>query len=64
MHYDGKEVEFSPEEFARLVPLTPKDYVRQTEQDLNEMRVAAGLDVKKIYTVDSELRALQAAAGL
>lgn len=64
MHYDGKDVEFSPEEFAKLVPLTPKDYARQTDQDLNEMRIAAGIDTKKIYKVDSELRALQAAAGI
>jgi hypothetical protein len=64
MHYNGKKVPFSEEEFSRLVPLTPKDYTRETEQDLNEMRVAAGLDVKQIYKPDQELKALQAAAGI
>ena len=64
MNYKGQETQFSPEEFAKLVPLNPKDYISQTEQGLNEMRAAAGLPVKKIYKVDQELRALQSAAGI
>ena len=64
MHYDGKELQFTPEDFARLVPLTPQDYVRKSESGLNEMRIAAGLDVKKIYTPDRNLRAMQSAAGI
>jgi hypothetical protein len=64
MHYDGRDVQFSPEEFAKRVPLTPKDYTASTESDLNEMRVAAGLPLKKIHEVTPELRALQAAAGI
>ena len=64
MHYDGKELQFTPEDFARLVPLTPQDYVRKSESGLNEMRIAAGLDVKKIYTPDRDLRAIQSAAGI
>ena len=64
MHYEDQERSFTPEEFARLVPLSPKAYREQKETDLNEMRVAAGIQPKKIYEVDQELRQLQAAAGI
>jgi len=64
MTYQGQRTPWSPEEFAKRVPLTPKDYVASTEDNLNEMRVAAGLPVKPIHKVDQELRALQAAAGI
>lgn len=63
-HYQGKEHDWDTEEFARTVPLTPVDYKRENEQDLNEWRVAAGLPVKKIHTVDPELRSWQSAAGI
>lgn len=63
-HYKDKDYEWNPEEFARIVPLTPNDYRRQTDGDLNEMRMAAGLPTKKIYEPDTELRSLQAAAGV
>jgi len=64
MTYQGQSVPWSAEEFARRVPLNPKDYTASTETDLNEMRVAAGLPAKKIHAVSPELRALQAAAGI
>jgi len=64
MTYQGQELPWSPEEFAKRVPLTPKDYTASTETDLNEMRAAAGLPVKKIHSINPELRALQAAAGI
>lgn len=64
MTYQGRESDWSPEEFAKQVPLTPKDYTASTESDLNEMRVAAGLETKKIHSLTPELRALQAAAGI
>ena len=63
-HYDGKQYPWDPEEFARIVPLTPNDYKRTHESELNEMRVAAGLPVKKIYTPDAELKSWQSAAGI
>lgn len=63
-HYRGKVYDWSPELFANLVPLNPSDYRRETETDLNEMRVAAGLPVKKIYETDAELRSWQSAAGI
>ena len=46
------------------IPLTPNDYQRTHQADLNEMRVAAGLPVRKIYKPDSELRSWQSAAGI
>ncbi len=64
MTYQGKEYPWSEETFAQKVPLSPKQYVAATENDLNEMRVAAGIETKKIHEVTPELRALQAAAGI
>jgi hypothetical protein len=44
--------------------LTPQDYRERENKELNEVRIAAGLDIKPIYEVDKDLRALQAAAGI
>ena len=63
-HYEGKKYPWDPEEFGRIVPLTPNDYKRTHESELNEMRTAAGLPVKKIYKPDPELRSWQSAAGI
>lgn len=65
MHYDGEVYPFSREEFDRLVPLSPAEYRKNKEQDLNEMRSAAGLDTVAIYDRDDQdLRQLQSAAGI
>lgn len=65
MHYRGKETPFSRDEFDRLVPLSPKAYREKFEKDLNEMRIAAGMDVVTVYDKkDPALRAIQTAAGL
>ena len=64
MHYEGQTNPFSQETFDRLVPLSPKDYRKKKEQDLNEMRTAAGLDHKPVYEADQDIRQLQAAAGI
>ena len=64
MRYKNRDMPWSKETFADLVPLTPKDYNKETEAGLNEMRVAAGLETRKIHSVSPELRALQAAAGI
>jgi hypothetical protein len=63
MHYRGQDMPFSAEEFARTVPLSPKEYRAKFEADLNEVRSAAGLKTKQIYERDAAMRALQAAAG-
>jgi len=64
MHYDDKDVPFSVETFDRLVPLSPKEYRARKEKDLNEMRVAAGVNPKQIYERERDIRQLQAAAGI
>ena len=65
MHYKGKEVPFSRDEFDRLVPLTPRAYRERYEKDLNEMRAQAGLPTKRIYDEsDKALQAIQSAAGI
>ena len=65
MHYRGKEVPFSRDEFDRLVPLSPKAYREKYDEELNEMRIAAGMDTKRIYDPkDKDLQAIQSAAGI
>ena len=64
MTYNGKEQPWDAETFAKLVPLNPKDYVASSEEGLNEMRIAAGLETKKIHKVKSDIAALQSAAGI
>lgn len=64
MHYQDETVPFSRETFDRLVPLSPKDYRERKESDLNEMRQAAGMDVKSVYEKDKDLLRLQSAAGI
>lgn len=65
MHYKGKEIPFSRDEFDSAVPLTPKEYRARYEKDLNEMRVAAGMPTKPIYDrTDRDLKKLQSAAGI
>jgi hypothetical protein len=65
MHYKGKEVPFSRDEFDKLVPLTPRAYRERYEAELNEMRAQAGLPTKRIYDEsDKALQAIQSAAGI
>lgn len=65
MHYRGKMLPFSRDEFDRVVPLTPKAYRKRYDSELNEVRIAAGLETKAIYEKDDrELQALQSAAGI
>ena len=64
MTYEGVSMPYSQEEFERVVPLSPKEYRKQHEGDLNEWRVAAGLPTKAIYEEDDAIKALQTAAGM
>jgi hypothetical protein len=63
MIYDRKEMPFSREEFDRVVPLSPKQYRKVKESDLNEMRAAAGIEPKQVFEREQDIRQLQAAAG-
>lgn len=62
--YQDNSQPFSREAFEQAVPLSPKEYRRYTDEDLNEMRVAAGLPVRAIYERDEDMIALQTAAGI
>jgi len=64
MVYREKSHDWSPELFARLVPLSPREYRERTERDLNEWRVAAGMPVKTTYEADDAIRSIQSAAGI
>ena len=64
MHYEGQDVPYSREEFERLVPLSPKEYRKRKETEINEMRVAAGMPPKQIYERERDIRQLQSAAGI
>jgi hypothetical protein len=65
MHYKGKEIPFSRDAFDATVPLTPKEYRRRYEEELNEMRSAAGMPAKRIYDQDDKLlQSIQSAAGI
>jgi hypothetical protein len=65
IHYRGEEVPFSRDEFDRLVPLSPKAYREKYDEELNEMRIAAGMETKRIYDrKDKDLQAIQSAAGI
>ena len=64
MKYNGKTQPWSEETFASTVPLTPDEYRKTHETDLNEWRTAAGLPVKPIHNTKSDMKALQSAAGI
>jgi hypothetical protein len=65
MHYKGKEIPFSRDEFDATVPLSPRAYRDRYEKDLNEVRVAAGIPVVSTYDKrDRALQSIQSAAGI
>lgn len=64
MHYNKNTTPFSVEEFNSQVPLSPSQYRKQHDGDLNEMRAAAGIETKQIYEREKDIRQLQAAAGI
>ena len=65
---DGEEYEPTEEVLKQVIAMSPHDYrvEEEREEDLNEMRHRAGLDVKPIHTdkQDAELKAFKAMAGL
>jgi hypothetical protein len=64
MHFKDKYYPWSVEQFNKLVATNPREYRERNEGELNEMRVAAGIQPKQIYEIDSTLSALQHAAGI
>ena len=64
MVYNGEKMPYSQEKFENIVPLTPKEYRKHHEGDLNEVRIAAGLPVKTTYETDKDIKTLQSFAGI
>jgi len=64
MTYRGKEMPWSVETFNKLVPTSPHAYREELEADLNEMRIASGLETKQIYEREADVQQLQSAAGI
>ena len=64
MHYQGKHQPWDEEAFTAMVPTTPDAYRSKTDESLNDLREAAGLQPKQIYTRKEDIRAIQAAAGI
>lgn len=64
IHYEGRTAPWSEETFARMVPLTPDAYRAAHDEDLNEMRVAAGIPAKRIYDLRDDVVQLQSMAGI
>lgn len=64
IHYEGQKEPWSPETFAAMIPLSGDEYRAGHEEELNEMRIAAGLATKTVYEKTSAVRALQSAAGI
>jgi hypothetical protein len=65
MHYKDKEIPFTRDTFDATVPLSPKAYRAANDQDLNEVRIAAGLTPRVIYEKDDPaIQSIQSAAGI
>lgn len=65
IHYKDQEIPFSREAFDSIVPLSPKEYRSKIDQDLNEVRLAAGLQPRAIYEKnDPQIQSIQSAAGI
>jgi len=64
MKYDGQTQPWSEEAMKETVPLTPADYRATHEEDLNDVRTAAGIEPKKVHKPTPETMALQSAAGI
>lgn len=64
IHYRGNHAPWSEEAFSQQVPMTPDAYRKKYEDDLNEMRIAAGLPLIKIHKSTSDVKELQRAAGI
>lgn len=64
LHTNGQHQPFSEENFAAMVPLTPDDYRRIHQADLNEWRDRAGIPAQKIYATSKDMELLQSAAGI
>ena len=67
---EGDDCEADEEQIREKMILNPNEYKAQEEEteevedELNEMRVRAGLDVKTTYVEDEYIKNLKAMAGM
>ena len=66
---EGDECEADEESIRKQMVLNPNEYkmkkeTEETDEELNEMRVRAGLDVKVNYIEDEYIKNLKAIAGM
>lgn len=65
MTYQGEEYPWSVETYNKLVPNSPQKYREENEEELNEMRVAAGVKPKTIHEKKAlDIKTIQSAAGI
>jgi hypothetical protein len=65
LKYEGRDHEWSEKTFAELVPLTPDAYRANHEDELNDVRTAAGIAPKKIHDkLSDDVKSLQSMAGI
>jgi hypothetical protein len=63
---DEEEYDADEEILKQLIICNPNKYKieKEKEEELNEMRIVAGLETKKVFDQDSEIKTFKAIAGL
>lgn len=66
INVDEEDYEADPSVLKQVIELSPHEYRVEKEEELNEMRERAGLDVVSVYAdkQDAELKAFKSMAGL
>ncbi len=65
---EGEEVPAEEDALREMIILNPNEYKAEKEiepeDDLNEMRLRAGIDIKSVYTEDEYIKNIKAMAGM
>ena len=64
MTYRDKQYPWDKTTFDTVVPRSPKEYRERSENSINEMRIAAGIEPKIQINKTPEISSLQSAAGI
>lgn len=65
MTYQGEDYPWSVETYNKLVPNSPQKYREENEEELNEMRIAAGVKPKTVHEKKAlDIKTIQSAAGI
>jgi len=65
--HDGVDTKYDAEALNKMIDLSPHKYRQNHEEELNEMRITAGLNVKPIYRTrkkDPDMDLFRSRAGL